>query len=306
MQNLTCVHLSSPDPKSHASLVREINELLTSNPEPQPEETKQADDGENSEMPRDQSRLSLAQQKQRFDFAELAAQKTAFSTLNKAAKSYRQAPDGDAYENQDILCVQRLQNHAADFDLNKDIISLNQWRLFVGPPSKACWVCSKSIYTLFFRVVDKSVAQKGDLKLQMLPQRVKKNACLIGMTEELELRMESVRDLCDRVEDFFVQDFNFLTYYRKMGLITQVAYRIVDLEPDQMQKYQQLMEEHKQERYEKGWQQVLRQYVDYKNVQTVGQFPTGPVGDDKVLMVCAALVRPGKHQYYIRSEAAGY
>ena len=77
---------------------------------------------------------------------------------------------------------------------------------------------------------------------------------MLGMTEQLQLKMESIRSLCDRVEDFFVQDFNFLTYYRKMGLITQVAYRIVDLEPDQKAKYDKLMEEHKQERYEKNWQ----------------------------------------------------
>lgn len=42
--------------------------------------------------------------------------------------------------------------------------------------------------------------------------------------------------------------------------------------------------------------------LDYKKIQTVGDYNLHENEKDKVIMITAALLRPGKHQYIIQNE----
>jgi len=142
---------------------------------------------------------------------------------------------GGAHTNQNSLCLQRLYNHEQDFATNKETIKMNEWELFVGPPSKACWICSKAHYTLFFHEVDSAIAFEDNLTLQLLPQHVQsKNHCVLAMTEELDLKMEPISQFSERVDDYFAQNFNFLKYFKDKGQIQPSVLRVKDLDCEQL------------------------------------------------------------------------
>ena len=66
-----------------------------------------------------------------------------------------------------MICLNRIVGHGADLHHNADCITLNKWRLDIGNPSKCCWVCQKTIYTIFVLELEgEEVAKANDLELQ--------------------------------------------------------------------------------------------------------------------------------------------
>ena len=122
---------------------------------------------------------------------------------------------------------------------------------------------------------------------------------MLGGTEELELNMEPIRDFCERIDASYISKFDFLAYFKDMGMIDSVA-RVKDLSDIKMVRYDRLVEEYKIDRFEVNWEEVLRSNMDYDNIQTVGDYSTSKSLNKKVLMVSACLLRPGKHQYFIK------
>ena len=84
-------------------------------------------------------------------------------------KSYRPQLGADVYQSQDILCLQRQNNHDQEMRPNNNILQFKTWELFVGPPAQTCWVCSKAQYTLFFTKIDRQDAKKKKFSMQLLP-----------------------------------------------------------------------------------------------------------------------------------------
>ena len=67
-------------------------------------------------------------------------------------------------------------------------------------------------------------------------------------TEELELKMEPIRNFCERIDGQFLKQMNFLKYFKNMGMINSVS-RVRDLADKQLEKYNKLVEEYKHDRY---------------------------------------------------------
>ena len=129
-----------------------------------------------------------------------------------------------------------MYNHEEEFETNENTIDLNSWKLFVGPPSRSCWICGNHQYTLFFAEIDKSLTKDhNDIKLQILPQNfTKSNHCVLGMTENLELNMEPIRKFSERVDHHFAAKYNYLRHFRDEGLIDE-AHRVADLEGEKLE-----------------------------------------------------------------------
>ena len=73
-----------------------------------------------------------------------------------------------------------------------------------------------------------------------------------------------------------------------------------------LQSYMGLLEEYKKERYVKNWKDIAKRHLDYRNIQVIGDSGDNFIEEGKVLMICAAMVRPGKMQYLVKSEASNY
>ena len=65
------------------------------------------------------------------------------------------------------------------------------------------------------------------------------------MTESLSLNMEPIRDFTERLDTQHSKKFNYLGYFREMGMIEPVAHRVKDLNKEMLEKYLRLLEEHK-------------------------------------------------------------
>eukprot|EP00353_Schmidingerella_taraikaensis_P011236 CAMPEP_0185589644 /NCGR_PEP_ID=MMETSP0434-20130131/57847_1 /TAXON_ID=626734 ORGANISM="Favella taraikaensis, Strain Fe Narragansett Bay" /NCGR_SAMPLE_ID=MMETSP0434 /ASSEMBLY_ACC=CAM_ASM_000379 /LENGTH=73 /DNA_ID=CAMNT_0028213237 /DNA_START=97 /DNA_END=318 /DNA_ORIENTATION=- len=73
------------------------------------------------------------------------------------------------------------------------------------------------------------------------------------MTESLDLQMESVREFCQRVDRYNIKSFNFLQYFKELGIIDSQATRLRELTPEERANYDRLYEEEMIDRYESNW-----------------------------------------------------
>ena len=78
-----------------------------------------------------------------------------------------------------------------------------------------------------------------------------------------------------------------------------------DLQGEHLEQYEELLEEFKVERYEKQWQDVVSKHLDYSQIQVLGD-SQAQWNEEKELYVCAVMLRPGKHQYIVKSEKNQY
>ena len=122
------------------------------------------------------------------------------------------------FGNDEILCFQRINNHKDEFKVNKKIIPINKWQLFVGPPNKSCFNIGKYQYTLLFAKIDKEVAQNcgENITLSILPKNLNQaNHCVVAMTEETKFKMESIRKFSERLDAHNAKNFDYLSHFRR-------------------------------------------------------------------------------------------
>ena len=62
------------------------------------------------------------------------------------------------------------------------------------------------------------------------------------MTEKLYLNMESVKQFCMRVDQHSLETFNFLSYFRELGMIDAKSPRLRDLTTIERLEYDKLLE----------------------------------------------------------------
>ena len=84
-------------------------------------------------------------------------------------------------------------------------------------------------------------------------------------------------------------------------MIKTNATKLRELTPEEQKQYDVLYDEEMNHRYEHNWRKVLERMLDYKRIQTVGDYNLHENEKDKVIMITAALLRPGKHQYIIQN-----
>ena len=52
---------------------------------------------------------------------------------------------------------------------------------------------------------------------------------MMACSEEIELKMEPIRNFCERIDEHFLKQMNFLKYFKHMGLISNVP-KVRDLD----------------------------------------------------------------------------
>ena len=115
-----------------------------------------------------------------------------------------------------------------------------------------------------------------------------------------------MRKFCERLDSKSIQSYNFLQNFRDLGMIKTNATKVRELTNSELKRYDELYDEEMNHRYEHNWRKVLERMLDYKRIQTVGDYNLGEDETDKVIMITAALLRPGKHQYVVQNSDHSY
>ena len=143
LRNLASILLSPPDEyQGLTQIFSDINQILS------PDLLREQDIPKQSDFPT--MDVDVVDDEDRGEQKSLVALKEPFSAQNQNLKQYKNPMEGDSYENQRMIVLQRLYNHEEEFSANGDLIKTHQWQAFYGPPKKTCWVTSQAHYTLFF------------------------------------------------------------------------------------------------------------------------------------------------------------
>ena len=158
---MACLHLTAPDEtQGLQALINDINDVLY----PPPDASNFYDYDEEEDAPNRINDMDIIDE-DKGDQKKLIELKEPFKSQDKNVKDFKVIPDANEMAEQRTLCIQRLYNHEDEFSINSDKILTNKWKLFVGPPNKTCWICSKSHYTLFFHKLPRSAVHNGDVTL---------------------------------------------------------------------------------------------------------------------------------------------